>query len=125
MVDSLGKSVPLGFLLAPSEQSDSITRQMNILKLTGTNCIDPSFINTRSIMTDEGSALVKVGSDMAGCHHCVCAFHINELDVRVSRFFFHFVIHFFIQNVCCHHLAVNIHFGICMFSHIGIVSSSK
>ena len=59
VVDSLGNSVPLGFLLAPSEHSDSITRHMNLLKLTRTNCIDPLFINTRSIMTDEGSAFKK------------------------------------------------------------------
>ena len=86
MVDSLGKYVPLGFLLAPSEHSESITRHMNILKLTGNNCINPSYINTRSIMTDESSALVKVASDMAGYHHCICAFHIKQLAVRVSSF---------------------------------------
>ena len=40
VVDSLGKSIPLGFLLAPSEHSESITRHMNILKLTDNNCID-------------------------------------------------------------------------------------
>ena len=78
VVDSLGKSVSLGSLMVPSEHSDSITRHMNILKITGVNCIDPSFINTRSIMTGEGSALVKVASDMDGCHHCLCAFHINQ-----------------------------------------------
>ena len=60
---------------------------MNLLKLTGTNCIDPSFVNTHSIMADEGSALVKVDYDMAGYHHCLCAFHINQLAVRVSTFF--------------------------------------
>ena len=59
MFDSLGKSVLIGFLLAPSEHSDLITKHINLLKLTRTNCIDPSFIKTRSIMTDEGSALVK------------------------------------------------------------------
>ena len=61
---------------------------MNLLKLTGNNCIDPSHQNSRSVMTDEGSALVKVASDMAGYHHCLCAFHINQLAVRVSSFFF-------------------------------------
>ena len=43
VVDSLGKSVPLGFLLAPIEHSESRTRHMNLLKLTGNNCIDPSY----------------------------------------------------------------------------------
>ena len=74
VVVSLGKSVPHGFLLVPSEHSDEITRHMNILKLTGNNYIDPLFINTRSIMTDEGSVLVKVASDMAGYHHCYVPF---------------------------------------------------
>ena len=37
-------------------------------------------------MTDEGSVLVKVSSDMAGYHHCLCAFHINQLAVRVNSF---------------------------------------
>ena len=86
VVDSLGRSVLLGFLLAPSEHSESITRHMNLLKLTGNNCIDSSYANTCSIMTDEGSTLVKVASDMAGYHHCLCAFHINQLAVRVSSF---------------------------------------
>ena len=85
VVGSLVKYVPLGFLLAPSEHSDSITRHMNILKLKGNDRTDPLFINTHSIMTDEGFALV-VASDMAGCHHCLCAFRINQLDVRLSAF---------------------------------------
>ena len=77
VVDWLRKPIPLGFLLAPSEHSDSITRRMNLFKWTCTNCIHPSFINTRSIMTDESSDLVRVASDMGGYYHCVYAFHIN------------------------------------------------
>ena len=84
VVDSLGKSIPLGFLLAPSEHSESITTHMNLLKLTGNNCIDSSYGNSRSVMTDEGSALIKVASEMAGYNHCLCAFHIYQLAVRVS-----------------------------------------
>ena len=86
LVDSLGKSVPLGFLLTPSEHLESITRHMDHLKLIGNNCIAPSYVNTRSIMTDEGSALVKVTSVMAGYNYCLCAFHINQLAVTVSSF---------------------------------------
>ena len=92
MVDSLGKSVLIGFLLAPSEHSDLITKHINLLKLTRTDCIDPSCIKMRSIMTDEGSALVKNASDMAGYHHFLCAFHINQLDVRESNIIYHFII---------------------------------
>ena len=87
VVDSLGKSVPLGFLLAPSEHSDSITRHMDLLKLTGTHCIDPSFINTHSVMTDEDSTLVKVAYNRAGYHHYLYVLRINQLAVRVSIFF--------------------------------------
>ena len=86
VVHSLGKSVPFGFPLAPSDHSESITRHMNLLKITGNNCIDPSYVNTRSIMTDVGSTLVKVAFDMAGYHYCLCAFHINQLAVRVISF---------------------------------------
>ena len=84
VVDSLGKSIPFGFLLAPSEHSESITTHMNLLKLTGNNCINSSYGNSRSVMTDEGSSLIKVASEMAGYNHCLCAFHINQLAVRVS-----------------------------------------
>ena len=100
VVDSLGNSVLFGFLLDSSEHSDSITRYMNLLKLIRTNCIDPSCINACSILTDEGPALVKVASDMAGYHHCLCAFHINQLAVRVSNIFHHVNIYFVTQNVC-------------------------
>ena len=86
VVDALGISVPLGFLLAPSEHSESITIHMKLLKLTSNNCIDPSYENLRSVMTDEGSTLVKVASDMAGYNHCICAFRINQLTIRVSLF---------------------------------------
>ena len=84
VVDSLGKSIPIGFLVVPSDHSDSITRQMNLLKLTRTSCCNLSSIQSRSIMTDEGSALVKVASNMDEYHHCLCLFHINQLAVRVS-----------------------------------------
>ena len=100
VVDSLGKYVPLGFLLAPSEHSGSITRHMNILKLTGNNCINPSYINTRSIMTDESSALVKVASGMASYHYCICAFHINQLVLRVSSFVY---TKFMLSSFNCQH----------------------
>ena len=70
IVDSLGKSVPFVFLLAPSEHSDSITRHMNILKLIRSNFIDLSLFNTRSIINYEGSVSVEVAPDMTGYHHC-------------------------------------------------------
>ena len=44
VVDSLENSVPIGFLVAPSGHSDSITGQMNLLKLTHTGCCNPSSI---------------------------------------------------------------------------------
>ena len=82
---------------------------MNLLKLTGNNCIDPSYVNTRSIMTDEGSALVKVATDMDGYHHCLCTFHINQLAVRVSTFVYtkfmfssFYCQHTFLEYVCHH-----------------------
>ena len=100
VVDSLGKYVPLGFLLAPSEHSESITRHKNLLKLTGNNCINPSYKNSRSIMNDKGSTLVKVASDMAGYHHYLCVFHINQLAVRVISFF---TTKFMLSSLNCQH----------------------
>ena len=79
VVDSWGKSAPIDFLVAPSEHSDSITRYMKFLKLARTDCCDHSSIQSRSIMTDEGSDLVKVDSNMDMYHHCLSAFHINQL----------------------------------------------
>ena len=73
---------------------------MNLLKLIGNNCIDPSYENSRSIMTDEGSALVKVASDTTGYHHCLCAFHINQLTVRVSLFV---TTKFMLSSLNCQH----------------------
>ena len=84
VVNSLEKYIPIGFLVAPSEHSDSITRQMNLLKLTRTGCCDPSSIQSRSIMTEEGPALVKVASNVDGCHHWLYLFYINQLAIRVS-----------------------------------------
>ena len=49
--------------------------------MTGNNYIDPSYASTRSKMTDEGSASVEVASDMAGQHHYLCAFQMNQLAV--------------------------------------------
>ena len=77
VVDSLGKSVPIIFLLAPSEYSDSIIRHITLLKLALPDCCDNSSIRSRSIMTDEGSSLVKLASDMDIYHYCLCAFNIN------------------------------------------------
>ena len=82
--DSLGKSVSIRFLVAPSDHSNSTSRQMNLLKLSRTGCCNPSSIQLWSVMTNESSTLVKVASNMNGDHHCVCSFHINQLAVRVS-----------------------------------------
>ena len=41
VVGSFGKFFQIGFLVAPSEHSYSITRQMNLLKLTRTGCCIP------------------------------------------------------------------------------------
>ena len=76
-VDSVGKYVPIGFIVAPFEHSDPIIRQMNLLKVTHTGCCNPSLIQSRYIMTDEGSALVKVASNMDGYHHYLYLFQIN------------------------------------------------
>ena len=64
---------------------------MNLLKLTHTGCCNNSSIQSRSIMTDDGSALVKVTSNMDGYHHCLCSFHINSKDL----FCFYLILYIF------------------------------
>ena len=91
VVDSFGKSISIGFLVTSSGHLYSITRQINLLKLTRTGCCDPSLIRPRFIMTGEGLAWVKVASNTDGYHHCLCSFHINQLAVRVSCQFFHII----------------------------------
>ena len=73
-VDSLGISVPVGFLLAPSENSASIEDHLVNLRI-GSD--DSHKLSSRSIMTDEGSALVKVASLVSGYNHCLCLFHVH------------------------------------------------
>ena len=84
-VDSLGISVPVGFLLAPSENSASIEDHLVNLRI-GSD--DSQQFSSRSIMTDEGSALVKVASLVSGYNHCLCSFHVHQLAVRVSLYLF-------------------------------------
>ena len=50
VIDSLGKYIIISFLVAPSEHSESITRQMNLLKLTRPCCCNTSSIQSRSII---------------------------------------------------------------------------
>ena len=61
-VDSLGILVPVGFLLTPSENSDSIEDHLDYLKIGGIHSHGLHAISACSIMTDEDSALVKVAS---------------------------------------------------------------
>ena len=84
-VDSLGISVPVGFLLAPSENSASIENHLVNLRI---GSADSNQFSSRSIMTDEGSALVKVASLVSGYNHCLCSFHVHQLAVRVSLYLF-------------------------------------
>ena len=57
---------------------------MNLLNSTRTGYFNPSSIQLWSVMTDEGSTLVKVASNMDGYYHCLYSFHISQLDIKVS-----------------------------------------
>ena len=65
---------------------------MKLLKLARPNCYDPSLIQSRSIMTDEGPTLVKTASNIDGFYQYLCAFRIKQLAVRVSSQIIHFTI---------------------------------
>ena len=62
MVDSLGISVPVGILVAPSENSSSIQSHLDHLKIDNNPSHDLYGSTYCVIMTDEGSELLK-------CHH--------------------------------------------------------
>ena len=87
-VDSLGISVPVGFLIAPSENSASIEDHLAHLRISGIHSNGLHRFSSRSIMTDEGSALVKFASLISGHNHYLCSFHVHQLVIRVSYYLF-------------------------------------
>ena len=84
MVDPLGITIPTDFLFTPSKNSLSIETHLDILRIGNNPSRDLSGSTSRSIMTDEGLALVKVTSSMFRYYHCLCLFHVNQLAVRVT-----------------------------------------
>ena len=78
-------TVPVGFLLAPSENSASIEDHLVNLRI-GSD--DSHQLSSRSIMTDEGYALAKVASLVSGYNHCLCSFHVHQLAMRVRLYLF-------------------------------------
>ena len=89
MVDSLGISVPVGFLLALSKNSSSIEDHLDHLKIGGIHSHGLHGILSRSIMTDEGSALVKVALLILVYNYYLCSFHVHQLAVRVNLVYFY------------------------------------
>ena len=87
-VDSLGISVPVGFLLAPSENSASTENHLDHLKIGGIHSHGLHGVSSCSIMTDEGYALVKVAPLISGYNHCLCSLHVHQSPVRVSSWLF-------------------------------------
>ena len=88
VVESLGISVRLGFMVAPSENSSSIESYLDHLKIGSNPSLDLYGSISCAIMTDEGSALIKVVSLISGYNHYMCSFHVNPLAVRVSSLCF-------------------------------------
>ena len=84
----MGISIPVGFLLAPSENSASIEDHLDHLRIGGIHSNGLHEISSCSIMTDEGSTLVKVASLISDYNHCFCSFHVHQLTVRVSSCLF-------------------------------------
>ena len=77
MVASLDISDPVGFLLAPSENSASIDDHLDHLKIGGIHSHGLHGISSCSIMTDEGSTLVKFASLISCYNPCLCSFHVH------------------------------------------------
>ena len=57
---------------------------MKLLRLSDNTELNSTFATSRSIITDECSVRVKVASSMEGCHHCLYAFHGNQLAILMS-----------------------------------------
>ena len=76
MVDSLGVLVPDGVLLLLQQNSPSIESHHD--QKIGSNPSNDLYGNIScTIMTDEGSALVKLVSSISSYNHCLCFFHVN------------------------------------------------
>ena len=88
VVDSLGIPVPVGFMVAPSENSSSIESHLDHLKIGSNPSHDLYGSTSCAIMTDKRS-LVKVVSSILGYNYCLCSFHVNQLAFRVSSLSFH------------------------------------
>jgi len=75
-------------LLAPSENSASIEDHLVHLTIGGIHSNGLHQFSSRSIMTDEGSALVKVSSLISGYNHCLCSLHVHQVALRVVICFY-------------------------------------
>ena len=84
----LGISFPVVILLAPSKKFASIEDHLDHLRIGGIHSNGLHGFSCRSIVTDEGSTLVKVASLISGYNHCLCSFNVHQLAVRVSSCLF-------------------------------------
>ena len=77
VVDSLDILFPVGFLVAPSENSSLIESHLDYLKI-GSNPSHNIYGSTSCvILIDEGLALIDVASSIIDYNHCMYSFHVN------------------------------------------------
>ena len=69
VVDSLGALISVSFLENTSENASSIESHLHLLRIGSNSSPDLSGNTSCSIMTDEGSALVKMASSMSGYNY--------------------------------------------------------
>ena len=79
-----GVSIPVVFLVIPSKNSSSIESILDLLRIGSNSSPDLSGNTCCSIITNEGSDLVKMASSMSGYNHCMSSFYVIQLAVRVS-----------------------------------------
>ena len=99
VVDSLGISVPVGFIVAPSENASSIESHLDHLKIDSNISHDLYGSICCAIVTDEGYTLVKVASSISGYNYCLCSYHVNQLAVRVSAYIYVMCVHFYVGTL--------------------------
>ena len=81
VIDSLGTFVSVGFLVAPSEHSQSIKKKylLRIFQFLMKN-------HQSCIMIDEGLVLVNMATSLSNFCRLFCGYHVNALAIQVRTY---------------------------------------
>ena len=97
MVDSLGISVPVGFMVAPSENSSSIDSHLDYLEIGSNPSYDLYGSISCAIMIDEGFTLVKVASSISDYNYYLCSFQFFTFYMGTLFIWVHFILFIYLN----------------------------